>query len=82
MVKLGSKARDIYTGLEGVAVGRTEWLYGCTRIGIEPIELKDGKPIDIQWFDEQRVEVINEECPKVSDDNTAIKGGPQADPTR
>jgi valyl-tRNA synthetase len=81
-VKLGSKVKDSLTGFTGIATARTEWLYGCTRIAIEPQELHDGKPIETQWFDEQRVEVVLEDKPKVSKDSSATSGGPQKDPHR
>lgn len=55
MVKLGETYRDGITGFEGVAVSRTEFLFGCVRVGLEPTELREGKPIDLQWFDEQRL---------------------------
>ena len=80
MIKLGSRVRDSITGFEGMAVGRTEWLYGCTRIGVECTELKDGKPVEMQWFDEQRLVVIKQEKPYVSPDSSAKTGGPQSDP--
>jgi len=80
MVILGSKVKDTLTGFSGIATARTEWLYGCARISIEPTELKDGKPIEAQWFDEQRVEVIKELAPTVSKDSSATSGGPQRDP--
>lgn len=61
MIQLGSRVRDIITGMHGVAVARTEWLYGCARIGVESTDLKkDGKPSDSAWFDEQRVEQLPE----------------------
>ncbi len=59
-VKLGSKVKDSITGFEGIAIARSEWMYGCTRIVVESQTLKDGKPIDGQWFDEQRIETIQE----------------------
>lgn len=77
---LGSKVRDSLTGFSGIATARTEWLYGCARIAIEPTELKDGKPIEPQWFDEQRVELIREQRPQISEISRATSGGPQADP--
>jgi len=58
MIDLGSKVKDMITGFTGIAIARTEWLYGCTRIVIESQELKDGKPVAPSWFDEQRVEEI------------------------
>ena len=82
MIKLGSLVKDSFTGFTGIATAYTEWLYGCTRICIEPKELKDGKPIEAQWFDEQRVEVIEEKKPKISKQSSADSGGPQADPPR
>jgi hypothetical protein len=66
MVKLGTKVKDNLTGFAGIAVSRTEYLYGCVRVGVESPELKEGKPQDIQFFDEQRLE----------EQPTAISGGP------
>lgn len=80
-IQLGSKVRDSISGLSGIATGRATFLYGCVRVLIEPQELKDGKPIDPVWFDEQRVEVVEEKAPVVSADSTpGIPGGPQKDP--
>ncbi len=82
MIQLGSKVRDIYTGFEGIAIARSDWLYGCSRVSIQPIKLKDGKPVDDVWFDEQRVEVVKVDTPKVATTATATSGGPQTDPAR
>ena len=79
-IVLGSKVGDSLTGFSGVATGRTEWMYGCARVSIEPEELKDGKPIEPQWFDEQRIEVIEEGKPAVSKESSATSGGPKSDP--
>lgn len=57
MVRLGSNVTDSITGFSGVVVSRTEYLHGCVRVGVEPTELKDGKPVDVQYFDEQRLGV-------------------------
>ncbi len=95
MVELGSTVKDILTGFTGIATGRTEWLFGCTRIAIEPTKLKEGKPIDAEWFDEQRVEVIKKTKPIMSETflrsqvppltdspSDSPPGGPQKDPIR
>ena len=89
MIKLGSHVRDMYTGFEGTATGRTEWLYGCARIAIEPRTLdKDGKVREVEWVDEQRVQVVEETEAKDSGESNAPLGGPHdtpkrhADPTR
>ena len=60
MIKLGSLVRDNITSFEGIAIARSEWLYGCNRIVVESRTLKDGKPIPHQWFDEQRIETVEE----------------------
>ena len=70
MVKLGTKVTDSIAGFSGIAVCRTEYLYGCVRIGVEPQELHDGKPVEPHYFDEQRLEEAS----------TAESGGPQPDP--
>jgi hypothetical protein len=83
MVKLGSRVKDSITGFQGIAIGRTEWLYGCARIGIQPEKMgKDNKPIEASWFDEQQIVVIKEMGPLVQPTSSAKVGGPQRDPGR
>ena len=81
-IVLGSKVKDMYTGFTGIAVARAEYLYGCARISVEPTELEAGKLLDSAWFDEQRIELIEEEPAKVSEYSSALSGGPQKDPQR
>lgn len=78
-IKLGDRVKDIYTGFEGVASARTEWLHGCDRITIEPTALdKDGKIQDGATFDEQRVELVTAQEVLVADaSNTQKTGGPR-----
>lgn len=81
-IKLGDRVRDVYTKFTGIAIGRTQWLTGCDRIGIKPEKLdKDGKPQEVEWFDEPHVELVRALKPKVSKESrTAKPGGPQRDP--
>jgi hypothetical protein len=72
MVKLGARVTDRISGFTGIATGRSEYLYGCVRILVEPEALHDGKPVEAQWFDEQR---LTEQSP-------AKTGGPMPTPTR
>lgn len=58
-IKLGSIVKDPISGLVGIAVSRTVWVWGCTRIAVQPQEIKDGKPVEESWFDEVRLEVIS-----------------------
>jgi len=81
-MKLGDRVKDTLTGFEGILVGKTEWLYGCIRVSIEPTELKDGKRIEPDWFDEQRVVRVKKSKPSISADSVATTGGPQKDPRR
>lgn len=60
MALLGEKARDPLSGFEGIVVARTEWLYGCVRLALQPRGLHEGKPIEAQWFDQAQVEVVEE----------------------
>ena len=56
MVKLGKRYRDPITGFEGMATARTEWLYGCSRIGLQGPTNKEGLVPEAQWFDELQLE--------------------------
>ena len=52
-IKLGDIVTDRISGYEGIVIARTEWLYGCTGIGVQSTGLKDdGTKRDTQWFDE------------------------------
>lgn len=82
MIQLGSTIRDTQTGFVGIAVGCALWLNGCMRYGIQALELHDGKPIDVIWFDEQQVEIVKSNPPPVSENVTRAPGGPRQDPTR
>jgi hypothetical protein len=72
-IKLGTKVKDPITGAEGTAIGKTDWLYGCTRIAVQMPLNKDGKVPDMVWFDEPQLEGI-------PPDQATKPGGPQADP--
>lgn len=60
-IKLGSKVKDTVTKFRGIAVSRTEYLQGCSRIAVQPENLQKGKPIEPQFFDEPQLEVIKED---------------------
>lgn len=59
MIKLGVMAKDTISGFTGVVIAKTEWLYGCVRVGLAREETdKDGKVIRTEWFDEPQVKVV------------------------
>lgn len=68
-VKLGQVYTDSITGFTGVATSKTEFLHGCVRVGLTPKELRDGKPIEAQVFDEQQL-----------DAESTVKAGGPGDP--
>lgn len=58
-LELGDHIKDKISGFEGVVTSISEYIAGCKRIGVTPMELKsDGTPIDIQSFDEPNLEIV------------------------
>lgn len=57
---LGSKLRDVVSGLEGIATGRLEYLNGCVQYLIDPPLDKDGKLQKGMWVDSQQVEKVGD----------------------
>ena len=55
---LGARVKDRVTGLTGIVASRSEHLFGCARYWVQPQELKDGKPVDGMWYDEDALEVL------------------------
>ncbi len=58
---LGKKVRDKISSFEGIAIAKTEWLYGCIRYGVQSEKLnKDGEVPEAQWFDETQLDIVEE----------------------
>ena len=78
-INIGDIAKDTVTGFKGVVIGRTEWLNGCARLGLQSQTLKDGAPVEAQWFDENQCQIV-----KVGAYRTVTRdtGGPRANPMR
>ncbi len=81
-VELGSKIKDKVTGFEGIAIARTCWLNGCTRLAVQSTELKDGKPTEEYWIDEGRVDVLPDGKIEVSEADRTPPAGPRNDARR
>lgn len=79
MITLGSKVQDTITGFTGVAVSRTQYLFGCVRVGIEPQEMKDGKPIEGLYFDEQRLVELSEKTGYEVNEPNNVRSARQSD---
>jgi hypothetical protein len=54
----GDKVKDRISGLVGIVGTRADHLFGCNRYWVEPQELKDGKPVEGRWFDEDAIEIV------------------------
>lgn len=76
--RFGKKARDKVTGFTGVITGRADYMYGCSQLVLAPAVDKDGKMADGHWFDEGRIEIL-EEAVKPSSVQASRPGGPQRD---
>lgn len=79
-IKLGCKVKDKITGFCGIAVGRTVWLNGCVRVGIQvPRVEKDGKIAEAIWLDEDQLQVVD---PVSVLEQKSPSGGPMPNPSR
>jgi hypothetical protein len=58
-MKLGQRAKDKITGLEGFLIGKASYITGCDQYLIQP-ELKDGNHREGRWIDEGRIEILGE----------------------
>lgn len=59
MIELGDRAKCKITGFMGIVVGKSQWINGCTTTGIKSEVLKDGITLDIQWFDDPQIEMVD-----------------------
>lgn len=83
MINLGDKVKDKVTGLVGIVIGRTEFLYGCTRVGIQSEVGKDGKVPEAHWFDEPQLTLIKAKVVEPATKKQRDIGGPMVSiPTR
>ncbi len=58
--KLGVKVKDSVTGMQGIVIGRLEYLNGCKQYDVQPKMLKDGKRADNWWIDGNQLTKVGE----------------------
>ena len=75
MIELGTTAKDIVTGFEGVVTGRAQYLTGCDQYVLTP-KVKNGAFQDGRWFDENRLEVTKERIVRLPVLRDKKTGGP------
>lgn len=76
---LGTRVRETITGFEGVATACIQYLWGCIQIQVTPGALHEGKPVEEQWFDIDRLEAAKAPAKKAGKTRKAaadITGGP------
>ncbi len=57
---MGAVAKDRISGFKGVIIARNAHLFGCAQYGLAPQELgSDGAPKNTEFFDESRIEIID-----------------------
>lgn len=58
-MKLGCKVKDKITGFKGIATGICSYITGCDRVLVTPPVCKKGKLAEGEWFDIQRLTVLD-----------------------
>ena len=57
-IGLGDRVRDAVTGFTGVVMARVEYLTGCNQVSVLPGMGDDGKCPTAEWFDVERIAVV------------------------
>lgn len=57
---LGKRCRDYVTGFEGICVGLTEWMYGCSQYILQPKAQSDSKKNSACFFYEKQLSVVDD----------------------
>lgn len=55
---IGDKVKDTITGFEGLVECRTQWITNCNTYGVRSQNLHEGRPIEIQIFDEPKLKLV------------------------
>jgi hypothetical protein len=60
MENFGKKGRDKVTGFEGIITSKICYMYGCAQYGLTPKIDNEGKRRDTEYFDEGRIEILEQ----------------------
>lgn len=66
----GSKVEDSVTGFEGMLVGFCTYATGCNQGQIQPKAKEDGTFVEPEWFDEQRIRIIEDRSDNAFNDHS------------
>ena len=56
-------ARDKITGFKGMVIGHADYSTGCDQYLLAPPVDEKGNWVESRWFDEGRLEIVEEEKP-------------------
>lgn len=59
-IELGSRVKDIVTGMTGIATSRKQDMNGCEQYCISGKIDKDGKMQDSYWIDHAQLEIVDD----------------------
>ena len=59
--QIGDTLKDRLSDFQGVVVAITFYATGCEHYGLQSSALKDGRPVDYEWFDEVKVTRVQTE---------------------
>ena len=81
-INVGDRVKDRISGLQGIAIARTEWLWGCVRITLQPEgATKDHRCKESVSVDEPQCVVVKRKV--LANEDMAIEpGGPHPEPQR
>lgn len=82
MIEFGFTYRDRISGFEGVATGHVRYMTGCHQVLLQPDCSKSSTYFEPFWFDEQRVERVNDGTAIVLPERDAAVGSDKAAPKR
>ena len=77
---LGRRMRDRISGFTGIVTGYVSYLTGCNQALLAPPAKPDGEAVRAEWFDEQRLEFVDDSL--ITLDNGTNPGGDVPAPVR
>lgn len=76
-IELGDRVQDKISKLKGIVVAKTDWLYGCLRLTVQPESTKDDKPAATFTLDDPQVVLLEKKA--VTPAGTLATASPDGD---
>lgn len=73
-ILLGVAYRDVISNFEGVAVGHVVYLTGCNQTLLQPKGTDPSKRPSAEWYDDQRLQRVDESEAPIALDNGDTPG--------